>query len=76
MFFKALLIFLLLLSCLWAKGDYSDLSTEELIALIGYITPENESKLLKELDKRIGFMNEEEKRLYLELKESHKDAQE
>ncbi|MDD3342059.1 MAG: DUF1104 domain-containing protein [Sulfurospirillaceae bacterium] len=73
--FKLFLILLLFCSLLFAKTDYSDMSTEELLALIGYVNSENEPNLLMELDKRVVHMSDEEKRVYLEFKEAQKHAE-
>ena len=61
---KIALIFLLLFSFVFAKEDYSEMSTQELIAIIGYVNDENKESFLKELDSRIPFMSNDEKELY------------
>lgn len=61
---KITLIFLLLFSFVFAKEDYSEMSTQELIAIIGYVKEENKDSFIKELNSRIPNMNEEEKTLY------------
>jgi hypothetical protein len=61
---KITLIFLLLFSFVFAKEDYSEMSTQELIAIIGYVKEENKASFIKELNSRIPNMNEEEKTLY------------
>lgn len=61
---KITLIFLLLINCLFAKEDYSEMSTQELIAVIGYVKDANKDSFLKELESRIPSMNEEEKVSY------------
>ena len=73
--FKKIVIALVLSVLLFAKVDYSDMSTEELLALIGYVTSENEAKLHLELDKRFNQMSDEEKRIYREFKETQENAQ-
>lgn len=75
MLFKKIVIALVLSVVLFAKADYSNMSTEELLALIGYVTSENETKLHLELDKRINQMSDEEKRIYREFKETQENAQ-
>ncbi len=40
------------------------MSTEELIALIGYVDQSKEERFYQELDKRVGQMSEEQKTLY------------
>ena len=62
---KILLIFLLLFNFTFAKQeDYSEMSTQELIAIIGYVKEENKAKFIKELDLRISTMSQEEKIQY------------
>jgi hypothetical protein len=61
---KIALIFLLLFSFSFAKEDYSEMSTQELIAIIGYVKDENKASFMKELNSRISNMSEEEKILY------------
>jgi hypothetical protein len=63
---KITVIFLLLLSFLFAKEDYSEMSTQELIAIIGYVKNENKDSFMKELNSRIPSMTEDEKVLYIE----------
>jgi hypothetical protein len=59
---KIALIFLLLFNFTFAKQeDYSEMSTQELIAIIGYVKEENKAKFIKELDSRISTMSQEEK---------------
>ncbi|MDZ7818645.1 MAG: hypothetical protein U5K55_08510 [Aliarcobacter sp.] len=52
---KITLISLLLISFLFAKEDYSEMSTQELIAIIGYVKDDNKDSFLKELNSRIPF---------------------
>ena len=62
---KISLIFLLLFNFTFAKQeDYSEMSTQELIAIIGYVKEENKAKFIKELDLRISTMSQEEKIQY------------
>jgi len=63
---KITIIFLLLLSFVFAKEDYSEMSTQELIAIIGYVKNENKDSFMKELNSRIPRMTEDEKVLYIE----------
>lgn len=56
---------------LFAKVDYSEMSTEELIAMIGYVSSQNVQSLQRELEKRFDGMNEKQKSIYIEnLKKS------
>ena len=59
---KISLIFLLLFNFTFAKQeDYSEMSTQELIAIIGYVKEENKAQFIKELNSRIPTMTAEEK---------------
>ena len=58
---KIALIFLFIVSSLFAKEDYSEMSTQELIAIIGYVKDENKAQLIKELNLRIPTMTQDEK---------------
>jgi hypothetical protein len=59
---KIALIFLLLFTFVFAKQeDYSEMSTQELIAIIGYVKEENKAQFIKELNSRIPTMTPEEK---------------
>lgn len=72
---KILFVCLFVLSTLWAKADFSEMSTEELIALIGYIDSSKEERLYKELDTRVEQMSEAQKALYEEDKKRRDNAQ-
>lgn len=62
---KVLLVFFLLLSFVFAKKeDYSEMSTQELIEIIGYVKEQNKESFLKELNSRIPKMNTQEKFQY------------
>jgi hypothetical protein len=61
---KNALIYLLLFSFVFAKEDYSEMSTQELIAIIGYVKEDNKDSFLKELNSRISAMSDSEKELY------------
>ena len=59
------LVFLMLFSFAFAKQeDYSEMSTQELIAIIGYVKEENKVKFIKELNSRISTMTQEERIQY------------
>jgi hypothetical protein len=59
---KIALISLLLFTFLFAKQEnYSEMSTQELIAIIGYVKEENKVQFFKELNTRIPKMTEQEK---------------
>ena len=72
---KALFGCLILMSLLFAKTDFSEMSTEELIALIGYVDQKAEEHFYQELEKRVPTMSEEEKTLYEEDKKRRDNAQ-
>ena len=63
---KIALIFLFIVSSLFAKEDYSEMSTQELIAIIGYVKDANKDSFIKELNSRISTMTEDEINLYKE----------
>ncbi len=59
---KITLISLLLFTFIFAKQEnYSEMSTQELIAIIGYVKEENKVQFFKELNTRIPKMTEQEK---------------
>uniref|UniRef100_UPI0040473E70 DUF1104 domain-containing protein n=1 Tax=Aliarcobacter sp. TaxID=2321116 RepID=UPI0040473E70 len=61
---KITLIFLLIINFAFAKEDYSEMSTQELIAIIGYVKDSNKSAFMRELNSRIATMTAQEKVLY------------
>ena len=61
---KIILISFLLFSFLFAKEDYSEMSTQELIAIIGFVKDENRESFLKELNSRIPKMSPFERARY------------
>lgn len=64
---KRLLIVFLSICCLaFAKADYEQMSNEELIALIGYVSDDKKSDFADELEKRKSSFSQEERRLYEE----------
>jgi hypothetical protein len=74
---KIILLFLLLVTFSIAKEEnYSEMSTQELIAIIGYVKEENKIQFFKELNLRIPKMTEQEKIEYeqnlQELKQNEK----
>lgn len=66
---------LVIVSTLFANNDFSEMSTEELIALIGYIDHMAEERFYQELDRRASQMSEEQKALYDEDKKRRENAQ-
>lgn len=74
---KIAFIFLLLFTFIFAKQeDYSEMSTQELIAIIGYVKEENKALFIKELNSRIPTMTQDEKAQFeqniQELKQNEK----
>ncbi len=63
-FIKLFLAICLISSFSLAKEDYSEMSNEELIAIMGYIKEKNKKDFKKELQQRIPTMNEREKKFY------------
>jgi spore coat polysaccharide biosynthesis protein SpsF (cytidylyltransferase family) len=63
---KYLFIVLFVVCSLFSKGtDYSELSTQELLAIMGYeVKEKSNADLLKELKKRLGEMSPKEKEHY------------
>lgn len=62
---KVIFSLLFLLVSLVAKTDFSEMSTEELLAMIGYVKPVNQKSFQKELDLRYPKMNKKEKSIYI-----------
>ena len=74
---KIAFIFLLLFTFIFAKQeDYSEMSTQELIAIIGYVKEENKAQFIKELNSRIPTRTQDEKAQFeqniQELKQNEK----
>ena len=74
---KIAFIFLLLFTFIFAKQeDYSEMSTQKLIAIIGYVKEENKAQFIKELNSRIPTMTQDEKAQFeqniQELKQNEK----
>ncbi len=61
---KIFLVFAILISLSYAKEDYSEMSNEELIAIMGYIKDKNKKEFKKELKQRVPTMNERERKFY------------
>ena len=62
---KAIFSLVFLAVSLVAKTDFSEMSTEELLAMIGYVKPANQKSFQKELELRYPKMNEKEKSVYV-----------
>ena len=59
-----ILCILLFTSLVFAE-NFSEMSTQELIAIMGYVKKPNNTKFQKELKNRISTMNEKEKKQYI-----------
>jgi hypothetical protein len=57
------LSFIIITFCL-AKDNYSHMSNQELIAIIGYVNDKNKKEFFKELKQRVSTMNKKEKIAY------------
>lgn len=66
---KIVFLFFLIISFCFAKEDYSEMSTQELIAIMGYVDGKNKQEFLRELNSRISTMSEKEKIMYEKNKE-------
>lgn len=58
-------LFVLFLSPAYAV-DYSEMSTQELIEIMGYVEKKNQDTFLKELKQRVPTMTPQEKKRYEE----------
>ncbi|AOO63941.1 DUF1104 domain-containing protein [Sulfurospirillum halorespirans] len=72
---KILFLVLCTLSLLFAKTDFSEMSTEELVALMGYVDKTKEERFYEELERRTQQMSEAQKALYEEDKRRRDHAQ-
>ncbi|MBF7070010.1 DUF1104 domain-containing protein [Aliarcobacter butzleri] len=61
---KIFLVGLLVTGIAFAKENYSEMSTQELIEIIGFVDEKDKSAFLKELDFRIPKMTTNEKIQY------------
>ncbi len=62
--FSILFSSLLLISILYAGENFSEMSTQELISIMGYVKKDNLEKFKKELESRVVNMSEAEKKAY------------
>ena len=70
---KVLFLIFTLTIAIYAKVNYSVMSTEELLAMIGYVPSKNQKAFEMELAKRFGSMNKKQKILYIKnLKKKRK----
>lgn len=61
---KVLFVVISLSMLLFAKVDFSEMSTEELLAMMGYVAPKNQKALQQELKYRFPQMSPKEKQIY------------
>jgi len=62
---KIILSLMFITVSLFAKVDFSEMSTEELLAMIGYVKSSNQKSFKKELDIRYPKMSNKEKAIYI-----------
>ncbi|RXK01023.1 DUF1104 domain-containing protein [Arcobacter sp. CECT 8986] len=61
---KVIFVILIFFSSVFAKTDFSEMSTQELIAIMGYVKPHEQRNFNQELKSRIPTMSEKEKKAY------------
>ncbi|RXJ83878.1 DUF1104 domain-containing protein [Arcobacter sp. CECT 8985] len=61
---KSVFILLMLFSTIFAKTDFSEMSNQELIAIMGYVKQNDQRSFNKELKSRIPTMSQKEKKEY------------
>lgn len=59
-FMKIFIVFLCFIVFSYAKDNYTQMSTQELIEIIGFVDEENKASFLKELERRIPKMSADE----------------
>jgi len=62
---KILFSLMLIIVSLYAKADFSEMSTEELLAMIGYVKPAHQKSFKRELDARYPSMSSKDKKIYI-----------
>lgn len=65
---KLFLLFFLLVQTAFCV-DYSQMSTQELLAIMGYVKPENQNKFVQELESRKQNMTKQQKETYKKNKQ-------
>lgn len=60
---KSLIILLLFITSLFGE-NFSEMSTQELIAIMGYVKAQNQKAFNRELKSRISTMSDKEKKRY------------
>lgn len=61
---KTIILISILCTFLFAKEDYSEMSTQELIAIMGYVKSSDKKEFINELKSRTGTMSPSEKSKY------------
>ena len=61
---KIIFSLLFLVVSIFAKTDFSKMSTEELLTMMGYEKPKNQKSFQKELEARYPKMSPKEKSIY------------
>ncbi len=61
---KVLLLISFIVTISFAKVDYSEMSTQELIAIMGYVKKKNINEFKKELKQRVPTMSQKERKQY------------
>lgn len=60
---KVLFSMLLFVNFSFAE-NFGNMSTQELIAIMGYVKESQEVKFLRELETRVGYMSQKQKEIY------------
>lgn len=63
---RSLFLTLLFITSVYAGENYSEMSTQELISIIGYVKKDDVEKFKKELELRKDAMSDSEKKAYEE----------
>jgi len=61
---KVIFCLLLVSASLFASVDYSSLSTQELLVMMGYVPTKNLKSFKQELNQRLNSMSMQEKKIY------------
>lgn len=61
---KIILSFFIICNTFLYAEDFSSMSTQELIAIMGYVKDSQQVKFLRELQSRVGHMKPNEKKQY------------
>lgn len=69
---KKIILVLFLLSTFIKAENFSEMSTQELIAIMGFVKSSEISSFKKELQLRVSTMNNNEKKQYLKNRKKNK----